>query len=130
MFVSVVACIAYQAVLCLIIRTVKHHFFAGVPICDAFIRSMVGIGTDTIHTTCSCTEDTTENVVFLVVVIWQNLKGTAIDGDGAVAIERVVDFYVARMSTSHTTAIKFGNDYAVVIILETIVFLICRIGRI
>ena len=91
---------------------------------------MVSSGTDTIHTTCSCTEDTAENVVFLVVVIWQNLKGTAIDGDGTVAIERVVDSYIARMTTPHTTTIKFGNDYAVVIILETIVFLICRIGRI
>ena len=89
---------------------------------------MVSIGTDTIHTTCSCTKDTAEDFVFLGVVFRQNLEGSAVDGNGAVAIERVVDFYIARMTTTHTTAIKFGNDYAVVIILETIDVLICRIG--
>ena len=67
MLVGVIACIAYQVVLCLIIRTVKHHFFAGVPICDSIIRSMVSISSDTIHATCSCTKDTAEDIVFLCV---------------------------------------------------------------
>ena len=127
MLIGVIACIADQFVLCHIIVTIKHHVFAA-PIGDSVIRGMVGIGTDTIHATSSCTEDTAENEICLFVIFWQNLKGAAIDGDGALTIERVVDFYVARMTTTHTTAIKFGNDYAVVIILETIDVFICRIG--
>ena len=83
---------------------------------------MVSFSSDTIHTTCSCTEDTAEDIFLLGVVIWQNLEGSAVDGDGAVAIEWVVDRYTARMSTSHTTAIKFGNNYAGILFFYLIVF--------
>ena len=129
MLIGVIACIADQFVLCHIIRTVKHHVLAGVPICDSFIRSMVSSGTDTIHTTCSCTKDTAEDIALLGVVFWKNLEGSAIDGDGAVAIEWVVDIYFAVMSTTHTTAIKFGNDNAgIIYLLRIIAFPIFRTG--
>ena len=126
MLIGVVACIADQVVLCHIIRTVKHHLFAGVvPICDSIIRSMVSISSDTIHTTCSCTKDAAEDIALLGIAFWKNREGSAVDGDGAVAIEWVVDFYIARMSTSHTTAIKFGNNYAAVYDSIIIIFRMC-----
>ena len=78
--------------------------------------------TDTIHTTSSCTEDTAEDIFLLCVAFWQNLEGSAVDGDLAVAIEWVVDIYTTRMSTSHTTAIKFGNNHADILFFYRIVF--------
>ena len=87
---------------------------------------MVSIGTDTIHTACSCTKDTAEDEVCLFVIFRQNLESSTIDGDGAIAIERIIDFYIACMSTSHTTAIKFGDNNTVVV-LETIAILVFRI---
>ena len=86
---------------------------------------MMSSGTDTIHTTCSCTKDTAEDEICLFVIFRQNLEGSTVDGDGAVAIEWVVDIYIAVMSTTHTTAIKFGNDNAGIIhLLRIIAFLI------
>ena len=85
------------------------------------IGSVITI-TDTIHTTSSSTEDTAKDIALLGVVIWQNLEGSAIDGDGAVAIEWVVDIYTAVMSTSHTSAIKFGNNHAGILFFFFIVF--------
>ena len=52
-----------------------------------------------VHTARSRTEDATEDAVALRVVFWQNLKRAAVDGDAAKPIERIVDLYVARVST-------------------------------
>ena len=124
--ICVIAMVLNQFAFGICVRTIKHHVFRIIPVGDACIRCM-GIGivitiTDTIHTTCSCTEDTAEDIALLVVAFWKNLEGSAIDGDGTVAIEWVVDCYIAVMSTTHTTAIKFGNNHASILFFYLIVF--------
>ena len=125
--ICIIAMVLNQFVFGSCVRTIKHYVIVIIPVGDAFIRCM-GIGcvitiTDTIHTTSSCTEDTAEDIALLGVVFRKDLEGSAIDGDGAVAIEWVVDCYFAVMSTTHTSAVKFSNDDAG-IILEVIFFLI------
>ena len=113
-----------QFILGICVWTIQHYVFCFciVPVSYAFIRCMVRICSDTIHTTSSCTEDAAEDIALLCVAFWQNHEGTAINSDGAVAIEWVVDIYIARMSTSHTTAIKFGNNHAGILFFYLIVF--------
>ena len=83
---------------------------------------MVRVGADTIHTSCSSTIDTAEDFVIHVVVVRQDFEGTAIDGDGAIAIERVVDVYRTIMATTGTAAIKLGDDDTVVDVFIIVVF--------
>ena len=123
--ICVIAVVVNQIVLGIFVRTIKHHFFLGTPIGDAFIWCMgfvcIFTITDTIHTACSSTKDAAED--FAVVAFRKNLKGSAVDGDGAVAIEWVVDFYISCiMATSQTTAIKFGNNHAVVNVCIIVIF--------
>ena len=83
---------------------------------------MVLVGADTIHTSCSCTIDAAEDFVIHVVAVRQDFEGTAIDGDGAIAIEWVVDFYRTIMATTGTAAIKLGDDDTVVDVFVIVVF--------
>ena len=83
---------------------------------------MVLVGADTIHTSCSSTIDTAEDFVILVVAVRQDFEGTAIDGDGAIAIERVVDVYRTIMATTGTAAIKLGDDDTAVDVFIIVVF--------
>ena len=76
---------------------------------------------DAVHTARSRTEDATEDAVALRVVFWQNLKRAAIDGDAAKPIERIIDLYVARVSTPRTATIKFRHDDAAVDVIIGVV---------
>ena len=82
---------------------------------------------NTIHTTSASTIDTAKDIVFSGVAFGQNLECSAIDGDIAIAIEWVVDGDIASMSTTSTSAIKLGNDNAVVDICVLIVFRFCGV---
>ena len=83
---------------------------------------MVLVGADTIHTSCSRTIDAAENFVIHVVAVRQNFESTAIDSDGAIAIERVVDVYRTIMATTGTAAIKLGDDDTAVDVFIIVVF--------
>ncbi len=101
----IVASIVYQIVFSCGVRTVIHRILVGIPVWNVCVCCIVGIITDTIHTTCTRTEDATKNLAFLAVVFRQNLEGTAIDGNGAIAIEWVVYLGVCILATTRTTTI-------------------------
>ena len=76
-----------------------------IPVWNVCVWRRVIVIADTIHTTCSSTEDTAKNIVFLVVIFWTNLEGATIDGNGAIAIERIVHFVFIFLSTTCTSSI-------------------------
>ena len=112
--VSVVAAVCHQTVLGYAVWSVEHHVLRVVPVRNAIV-GRVGVGSviaisDAVHTARTGSEDAAENVVILLVVVRQNLEGAAVDGDGADAVEGIVDNHVARMSTTGTATIKLGYD--------------------
>ena len=118
--------IAYQTVFGCGVRSVEHHVAAVVPVRNAIVWR-VGVGSvvaisDAVHTARTGSEDAAENVVILLVVVRQNLEGAAVDGDGADAVEGIVDNHVARMSTTGTATVKLGYDDTLVGVFVLVVF--------
>ena len=131
--VSIVAMIAYQTVFGCGVRSVEHHVAAVVPVRNAIVGrvcvgSVVAIS-DAVHTASTGSEDAAEDVVLLVVFLRQNLEGAAVDGDGADAVEGIVDNHVARMSTTGTATVKLGYDDTLVGVFVLVVFGRRRVER-
>ena len=124
--VSVVAAVCHQTVLCYAVGAVEHHVLGAVPVRNAIV-GRVGVGSvvaisDAVHTARTGSEDAAEDVVLLLVVFGQNLEGAAVDGDGADAVEGIVDNHVARMSTTGTATVKLGYDDTLVGVFVLVVF--------
>ena len=125
--------IAYQTVFGCGVRSVEHHVAVVVPVRNAIV-GRVGVGSvvaisDAVHTARTGSEDAAENVVILLVVFRKNLEGAAVDGDGADAVEGIVDNHVARMSTTGTATVKLGYDDTLVGVFVLVIDRRCRVER-
>ena len=69
----------------------------------------MGIITDTIITTCTCTKYSTEDVGFLCISLWKNGESSAVDSNGAISIERINDCNTILIATSCTATIKLRD---------------------
>ena len=130
---GVVAMIAYQTVFGSGVRSVEHHVLRVVPVRNAIV-GRVGVGSvvaisDAVHTARTGSEDAAEDVVILLVVVRQNLEGAAVDGDGADAVEGIVDNHVARMSTTGTATVKLSYDDTLVGVFVLVVYGRRRVER-
>ena len=114
MCVSIVAIIHAKISFGSIIVAESHDRFraAVCPVRDAAVCCMISIISDTIHTTCSCTIDTAEDF-FWFTFCW-NQEGTTLDGNGAIAIERILYPFTILKTTSCTTTVNLCNLYTAI----------------
>ena len=127
MRVCIVAFIHAKISFCCIIVAKSHDRFrtAVCPIRDTVIRCMIGIISNTVHTTCSCTVDTAEDF-FWCTFCW-NQEGTTLYGNGAITIEWVFYPLTTLKTTSCTTTVNLSNLYTAIDILILVIFRLCRV---
>ena len=82
----------------------------GTPIGYVWIHRWVVVVTDAVVASCSSSEDSAEDVALFGVVCRENGERSAIDGHGAVAVERVLDVDASCIATPCASSVELGDD--------------------
>ena len=73
---------------------------------------MMGVISDTVHTTSSSTVDTAEDV--FRITFRRNFEGSTLDGDGTITVEWVFYQFTTIKTTSCTTTVNLGDFYTAI----------------